>query len=93
LYEYVTIIEDVTSVLQLFKDTVTAVALVSGRIRVIVRAINVRLLTAVARVRLQGSPWGTCVEQSETGTGFSPIPSVFLCPCHPSLLRMRSCIV
>jgi hypothetical protein len=49
---------------------------------VIAQAVSRRLLTSEARVRYQGSPCEICDEQSGTGTGFSPSPSVFPCQHH-----------
>jgi hypothetical protein len=50
--------------------------------RVIAQAVSHRLLTAEARFRAHGSPCGICGGQSDTGTGFSPSPLVFLCQYH-----------
>jgi hypothetical protein len=46
------------------------------------QAVSRRPLTAEARVRYQVSPCGICGGQSGTGTGFSPITSVFPCQFH-----------
>jgi hypothetical protein len=42
------------------------------------QAVSRRLFTVKARVRFQISPWEICGGHV-TGTGFSPIPSVFPC--------------
>jgi hypothetical protein len=59
--------------------------------RAIAQAVNRRPLTAEARVRSRLSPCGICGGQS--GTGFSPITSVFPCQFHstgaPLLEKMK----
>jgi hypothetical protein len=43
------------------------------------QAVSRRPLTVEARVRSRVGPCGICGGQSGTGTGFSPITSVFPC--------------
>jgi hypothetical protein len=46
------------------------------------QAVSRRPVTAEARVRSWVGPRGICGGQSDTGTGFSPINSVFPCQFH-----------
>jgi hypothetical protein len=46
------------------------------------QAVSRRPPTAEARFRSRLSPCGICGGQSGTGTGFSPITSVFPCQFH-----------
>jgi hypothetical protein len=46
------------------------------------QVVSRRPATAEARVRCRVSPCGICGGQSGTGTGFSPISSVFPCQFH-----------
>jgi hypothetical protein len=50
--------------------------------RAMAQAVSRRPLTAEARVRSLVGPCVICGGQSGTGTGFSPITSVFLCQFH-----------
>jgi hypothetical protein len=50
--------------------------------RAVFQAVSRRLLTAEARIRAEVSPCGICGGQSATGTGFSPMNSVFHCQYH-----------
>jgi hypothetical protein len=57
--------------------------LVTGyRGRAIAQAVFLQLLTAKDRVRSLGSQCGICGGQTGTGTGFSPIPSIFPYQCY-----------
>jgi hypothetical protein len=46
------------------------------------QAVSRRPVIAEARVRSRVGPYGICVGQSGTGTGFSPSTSVFPCQFH-----------
>jgi hypothetical protein len=49
------------------------------------QAVSHRPLTAEAWVRARVNPYGICVGQSGTGTGFSPSSSVFPCKYHSTV--------
>jgi hypothetical protein len=60
------------------------------------QAVSRRPLTAEAEVRFWVSPCGIYVEQSGTGTGFSPSISVFPCQFHSTgdtLLRKNEKLI
>jgi hypothetical protein len=50
--------------------------------RTIAQVVSRRYLTEEARVSARDTPCGICGGQSGTGTGFSPICSVFIAPFH-----------
>jgi hypothetical protein len=64
----------------------------TGLGRAMAQVVSRRSLTAEARVRARVNPCGICGGQSGTGTGFSPITSVFPCQYH-STVALRTHII